>query len=99
VAGEGAGDPLVDALDVFPDAVRDHPSVIPTAIAEQVHVLHDLGWPKAEIRRQLVGVETADKLGAAALTRLDALAGQEPPSPPLGLPSWSGPCNQRTRLR
>ena len=90
---------MAEVLDVLPEAVRDHPSVVPSALARRVHVLAQHGWPRTEIRNQLSGVETADKPGAAALTRLDALATQNPPSPPPPRPAWCGQCDQRTRLR
>ena len=88
-----------DALDLLPETVRNHPTVIPRAIAKRIQALDDLGWPRAEIRRRLTGVETADRPGAAALTRLDAMANQNPPSPSLPRPHWCGQCDQRTRLR
>ena len=86
-----------DALDLLPETVRNHSSVIPSAIAKRVQALD--GWPRTEIRRRLAGVETADRPGAAALTRLDALATQNPPSPTPPRPRWCGQCDQRTRLR
>jgi hypothetical protein len=88
-----------DALDLLPETVRHHPSVIPRAIIKRLRVLDELGWPSAEIRRRLTGVENADRPGAAALARLDALATQNPPSPLLPRPPWCGQCDQRTRLR
>lgn len=88
-----------DALDLLPETVRNHPSVIPSAIGKRIQALDDLGWPRTEFRIRLAGVETADSPGAAALTRLDALATQNPPSPPLPRPDWCGICDQRTRLR
>ena len=91
--------PLADAVDLLPATVRNHPSVIPNAIAKRLRVLDDLGWPRAEIGRRLTGVETADRPGAAALTRLDALARQNPPSPPPPRPRWCGRCDERTRLQ
>jgi hypothetical protein len=97
--GGQASDPLVDALDVLPEPIRDHPSIVPSALARRIRTLDQLGWPLAEIRRRLTGIETADKPGAAALTRLDALAKQNPPSPPPPHPPWCGQCDQRTRLR
>jgi hypothetical protein len=56
----------VDVLDVLPEPVRDHPSVIPSALTRRLQVLERRGWPRADIRRRLVGIETADKPGAAA---------------------------------
>ena len=88
-----------DALDLLPRAIRNHPSVIPGAIAKRIQALNGLGWTSAEVRRRLIGVETADTPGAAALTRLDALATQNPPSPPPPRPRWCGQCDQRTRLQ
>jgi hypothetical protein len=84
---------------VLPEAVRDHPSVVPSALARRIRTLDQSGWPRAEIRNQLSGVETADRPGAAALSRLDALATYNPPSPPQRRPRWCGQCDQRTRLR
>ena len=89
----------IDALELLPQTVRNHPSVLPSAIAKRLRLLDDLGWSKAEIGRRLAGVETAARPGAAALTRLDALATQHPPSPPPPRPDWCGQCDQRTRLR
>jgi hypothetical protein len=97
-----AGDLLVDAadlLDILPASVRDHPSVIPSALARRLQILQRRGWPRAEIRRRLVGIETADKPGAAALTRLTDLAGLAPPAARLKRPPWCGHCDQRTRMR
>jgi hypothetical protein len=88
-----------DALDLLPETVRNHPSVIPSAIIKRLRVLDDLGWPRAEIRRRLSGIENADSPGAAALTRLDALEIQNPPSLPPPHPRWCGQCDERTRLR
>jgi general stress protein YciG len=88
-----------DAIDLLPETVRHHFSVIPSAIANRIQVLDDLGWPRAGIRRRLTGVETADRPGAAALTRLDALATRNPPPPTPARPRWCGQCDQRTRLR
>jgi hypothetical protein len=88
-----------DALDLLPETVRHHPSVILSAIMKRFRVLDDLGWPRAEIRRRLTGVESADRPGAAALARLDALAIQNPPSPTAPHPRWCGQCDERTRLR
>jgi hypothetical protein len=69
------------SLPLLPESVRDHPSVIPSAIANRIQVLDDLGWSKAEIGRRLGGVETADAPGATALTRLANLRQMNPPSP------------------
>jgi hypothetical protein len=66
---------LADALELLPETVRNHPSVVPSAIMKRLWVLDDLGWPRAEICRRLTGVENADRPGAAALTRLDASDG------------------------
>lgn len=88
-----------DALDLLPQTIRNHPSVIPGAIAKRVQVLYDLGWAEAEVRKQMVGVETAATPGAAILTRLDALARRDPSSPPVPHPRWCGQCDQRTRMR
>jgi hypothetical protein len=100
VAGGGRADHSVAAaVDVLPEPVRDHPSVIPSAIARRIQLLDQLGWPRTEIRRRLAGVETADAPGAAALTRLDALTRQDPPRSPPKRPAWCGQCDQRTRLR
>jgi hypothetical protein len=88
-----------DALDLLPETVRHHPTVIPSAIIKRLRALDDLGWPRAEIRRRLSGIETADRPGAAALTRLDALQIQHPPSLPPRHPRWCGQCDERTRLR
>lgn len=93
------GQSPADALDLLSEAVRNHPSVIPSAIAKRIQALDDLGWPRSEIRTWLTGVETADRPGAAALSRLDALAKQSPSSPPSRRPHWCGQCDQRTRLR
>lgn len=88
-----------DELDLLPETVHDHPSVVSSAITKRVHVLDELGWPRTEIRRRLIGVETADQSGAAALARLAGLAQLEPPSPPMPRPPWCGHCEQRTRMR
>jgi hypothetical protein len=88
-----------DVLDLLPETVHNHPSVIPSAIAKRVQTLADLGWPRAEVRRRLTGIETADSPGAAALTRLEALAKHNPPVPRPPRPTWCGQCDQRTRLR
>jgi hypothetical protein len=71
----------------------------PAALARRIRTLDQHGWPRAEIRNQLSGVETADRPGAAALSRLDALATYNPPSPPKRRPRWCEQCDQRTRLR
>lgn len=88
-----------DELDLLPETVRDHPSVVPGAIAKRVHVLDDLGWPRAEVHRRLLGVETADQPGAAILAQLTGLARLKPPSPSMPRPAWCGNCDQRTRMR
>ena len=98
--GGGVNDqPPAGALNLLPEIIRNHPTVIASAIAKRIQALDDLGWSRAEIQRRLTGVETADRPGAAALTRLDALAEQNPPSPPPSRPRWCGRCNQHTRLR
>ena len=88
-----------DVLYVLPEPVRGHPSIIPTALTRRVETLERRGWTRNEIRDRLAGTETADKPGAAALTRLDALTRQDPPPPPPKRPAWCGQCDQRTRLR
>ena len=98
----GGGPPTestVDALDVLPESVRDHPSVVPSAIARRVRALEQPGWPRAQIRGRLAGIETADAPGAAALTRLADLAMTAAPSLRPERPPWCGSCDQRTRLR
>jgi hypothetical protein len=102
MAGSDGGrtaDSLADALDVLPEPVRDHPSVVPGAIARRVRVLEQRGWTLAEMRRRLRGIETADWHGAVALTRLDALATVAPPGAKRSRPPWCGHCDERTRLR
>jgi hypothetical protein len=100
-AGGRAGDPLVDAVDVLgvlPEPVRDHPSVIPSALARRLQVLERRGWPRAEIRERLTGIETADTPGAVAMTRLTDLAELAPPAARPKRPPWCGHCHERTRL-
>ncbi len=50
-AAGGAGDPLVDALDVLPEPIRDHPSVVPSAIARRIDLLGERGRPLEKIRK------------------------------------------------
>jgi hypothetical protein len=90
---------LADVLDVLPEPVRDHPSIVSSAIARRVRTLDQRGWPRPQVRERLVGIETADKPGAAALTRLDDLAALAPPRPRPARPQWCGQCDERTRLR
>jgi hypothetical protein len=97
------GGPLANstaaALDVLPESVRDHPSVVPSAIARHIQPLERRGWPRAQIRERLAGIETADAPGAAALTRLADLAAIDAPAPRPERPPWCGHCDQRTHLR
>jgi hypothetical protein len=98
--GGGHDDPpSADALDVLPESVRAHPSVVPTAIDRRVQALERHGWPRAQIRTRLVGIETAHAPGAAALARLASLTGHNPPATPRARPRWCGVCDQRTRMR
>ena len=101
-AGGGrAVDPLVDAVDVLsvlPEPVRDHPSVLPSALARRLQILERRGWPRAEIRKRLTGIETADTPGAVAMTRLTDLAELAPPAARPKRPPWCRHCNERTRL-
>jgi hypothetical protein len=100
VAGGGIDVGIIaDVLDVLPEPVRDHPSIVPSAIARRVQTLDQRGWPRPQIRERLTGIETADKPGAAALTRLDNLAALAPPQPRPTRPQWCGHCDERTRLR
>jgi hypothetical protein len=100
VAGGGIDSGIVaDVLDVLPEPVRDHPSIVPSAIARRVQALEQRGWPRPQLRERLAGIETADKPGAAALTRLDNLAALAPPQPRPARPQWCGQCDERTRLR
>jgi Helix-turn-helix domain len=96
--GRTAGS-MVDVLGVLPDAVRDHPSVVPSAIVRRVRALEQLGWQQARIRERLAGIETADQPGAAALTRLADLSTLAPPRERPKRPPWCGHCDRRTRLR
>jgi hypothetical protein len=100
VAGGGIDSGIVaDVLDVLPEPVRDHPSIVPSAIARRVRTLEQRGWPRPQVRERLAGIETADKPGAAALTRQDNLAALAPPRPRTARPQWCGQCDERTRLR
>lgn len=90
---------VADVFDVLPEPVRDHPSVVPSAIARRVRTLDQRGWPRPQVRERLAGIETADKPGAAALTRLDNLAALAPPRPRPARPQWCGQCDERTWLR
>lgn len=72
--GGRAGDPVADALDVLPEPVRGHPSVVPSTLTRRLRTLDQRGWPRVEIRKRLAGIETAEAPGAAALTRLGDLA-------------------------
>jgi hypothetical protein len=90
---------LSDVLDVLAEAVRDHPSVVPSAIARRVRALEQRGWPRDAVRERLAGIESAEAPGAAALTRLDALAALAPPAPTRTRPPWCRHCDERTRLR
>lgn len=101
VAGGGGIDSgiVADVLDVLPEPVRDHPSIVPSAIARRVWTLEQRGWSRPQVRERLAGIETADKPGAAALTRLDNLAALAPPQPSPARPRWCGRCDERTRLR
>jgi hypothetical protein len=72
---------------------------VPSAIARHVRALEQRGWLRAQIRERLTGIQTADKPGAAAITRLSDLATAAIPSPQPERPPWCGHCDQRTRLR
>ena len=102
VAGGGIdSDILADVLDVLPEPVRDHSSIVPSAIARRLQALDQRGWPRPLVRDRLAGIETADKPGAAALMRLDNLATLAPPRPRparRGLPGGarSSGCARRT---
>jgi len=99
VAGGGVNSGiLADVLDVLPEPVRDHPSIVLSAIARRVRTLDQRGWPRPQVREHLAGIETADKPGAAALTRLDNLAALAPPQSRPARPQWCGQCDERTRL-
>jgi hypothetical protein len=67
-----------DALDLLPETVRHHPTVIPSAIIKRLRALDDLGWPRAEIRRRLSGIETADRPGAARPNSARRVGNTEP---------------------
>jgi hypothetical protein len=97
--GGREGDPVADALDVLPEPVRDHPSVVPSALARRLRTLDQRGWPRVEIRKRLAGIETAEAPGAAALTRLADLARLTPPAVRPERPPWCGRCDPRTRMR
>jgi hypothetical protein len=90
---------LDDPLEVLPTSVRDHRSIVRSALTRRVHDLDHRGWSRAEIRARLVGTENADAPGAAAMTRLGDLASLAPPAPPPQRPNWCGQCHPRTRMR
>jgi hypothetical protein len=101
-ASAGGGSPSGtpdDPLEVLPKSVRDHPSIVPSALSRRVHVLDQGGWSRAEIRARLTGIETAEAPGAAAMTRLRDLVRLAPTTPPPQRPNWCGQCDRRTRMR
>ena len=97
--GGSAASTRDDPLEVLPASVRNHPSIVPRALTRRVHVLDQRGWSRAEIRARLVGIETADAPGAAAMTRLGDLVSHAPPALPPQRPNWCGECDHRTRMR
>jgi hypothetical protein len=68
-------------------------------LARRLRTLEERGWPPAEIRKRLAGIETAEAPGAAALTRLADLATLTPPAGRPERPPWCGTCNRETRMR